>query len=244
MDVGFNIYLLKTSGQVNFLSSYLNHICFLNCTYKFGLWGKHHCRIFFFIFQQIKLLNVVTFFPGAKLFGKCNMNPLIALAALEMCFYLQWINSLPNVYPNCASDILLLLRIFIKCYNKNGLGTTWLFFFSTSNKRKGGGGDNIACREQFRVSGNDLTRGSRVSTDATDTYFAVVFSWIYTERNLSEITSVLLLAQILTGQSWQGVCIIIDSLQGFRRNHEWMLIRNLVLLRCWGRVGQQIFCVR
>lgn len=137
---------------------------------------------FFFFFKQIKLLNVVTFFPGAKLFGKCNMNPLIALAALEMSFYLQWINSLPNVYPNCTSDILLLLRIFIKCYSKNGVGTTWLFFFSTSNKRKGGGMGNIACREQFRVSGNDLTHGSHMSTDDTDTYFAVFFLNIYWKK--------------------------------------------------------------
>lgn len=51
-----------------------------------------------------------------------------------------------------------------------------IIFFSVPAIKERGGGDNIACREQFRVSGNDLTRGSRVSTDATDTYFAVVFS--------------------------------------------------------------------
>lgn len=140
MDAAFYRYLLK-------MPSCLNHICSLNCACKFGFWVKNKKR-------QIELKNVVAFFPWLKLFGKCNMNPLIALAALEMSFYLQWISSLPNVYPHCTSDILLMLIIFIKCYRKNRAGTicfgfclfvllcVWCYFgvfcfvfFSIRNKR-------------------------------------------------------------------------------------------------------------
>jgi len=39
--------------------------------------------------RQIKLQNIFAIFPGAKLFSKRSTNPLIALVALEMFFYLQ-----------------------------------------------------------------------------------------------------------------------------------------------------------
>jgi len=72
-------------------------------------------------------------------------------------------------------------------------------------------GGNIACRKLLRVNGNALTCGSYMSADAIDTYLDGFFP-DYILKDIYLKLFGLLLLQIPTGQTWQGVCIVVDSL--------------------------------